>query len=109
MKTRLGRITLWVLTLGVGFGIPGAWAEGVVARREENQQNRIAQGIGSGQLTAGETARLEHGEQKIERARERALSDGKLSWREKKRLRHRENKESHRIYRLKHNPRKAKP
>jgi hypothetical protein len=28
--------------------------------RRINQQDRIAQGIGSGQLTAGETARLGH-------------------------------------------------
>jgi len=30
-----------------------------VAQRKENQQDRIAQGVKSGQLTAGETANLE--------------------------------------------------
>jgi len=30
-----------------------------VGQRKENQQNRIAQGVQSGQLTAGETANLE--------------------------------------------------
>ncbi len=32
---------------------------GRIAQRKENQQDRIAQGVKSGQLTAGETARLE--------------------------------------------------
>ena len=31
-----------------------------IAERKENQQDRIAQGIKSGQLTAGETAKLEN-------------------------------------------------
>ena len=30
--------------------------------RKENQQDRVAQGVKSGQLTAGETAKLEHQE-----------------------------------------------
>ncbi|HEY1925514.1 MAG TPA: hypothetical protein VGG58_09680, partial [Candidatus Acidoferrum sp.] len=32
---------------------------GEVGQRKENQQDRIAQGVKSGQLTAGETAKLE--------------------------------------------------
>jgi len=33
-----------------------------IKKRQENQQDRIAQGVGSGQLTPRETARLEHRE-----------------------------------------------
>jgi hypothetical protein len=36
-----------------------------VGQRRENQQDRIAQGVRSGQLTAGETARLENRQQSI--------------------------------------------
>ena len=36
-----------------------------VGQRAENQQDRIAQGVKSGQLTAGESAHLENNEAKI--------------------------------------------
>jgi hypothetical protein len=39
--------------------------EGRIQRRKENQQDRIAQGVASGELTAGETESLEHKEAKI--------------------------------------------
>src|SRR6266446_8330365 len=38
---------------------PAAKPKPTVAQRKENQQDRIAQGVKSGQLTAGETANLE--------------------------------------------------
>ena len=107
MKARFTTLTFLTLTFVAGSAFPIAHAEGLIAQREENQQKRIGQGIDSGQLTAGEAARLEKGEQKLEQARQKALSDGKMTWPEKKRLTHRENKLSHRIYHFKHNPRKA--
>ena len=100
-------IAILSLSVMLGYTAQAAWAEGEVAKREDNQQDRIAQGAESGQLTAGETARLEHGEQKIEKAREKALSDGKMTKREKAKLNRMENKESRRIRRAKHNRKKA--
>ncbi len=82
------------------------WA-GEVKKREENQQNRVAQGVKSGELTAGETARIEKGEQKIEADRKAALADGKMTRKEKKKLNREENKESKKIHHLKHNEKKA--
>ena len=38
---------------------PAAKPKPEVAKRKENQQDRIANGVQSGQLTAGETAKLE--------------------------------------------------
>ena len=38
-----------------------------IERRKENQQARIAQGVASGQLTAKETANLEHKEAGVNR------------------------------------------
>ena len=56
-----------------------------VGKREENQQDRIAQGIKSGQLTAGEAAHLENNEAKInnEVRNDRAANGGKLTPQEK--------------------------
>ncbi len=94
-----------VLSLALGTMIGTAFA-GEVLNREENQQDRIAQGIKSGQLTPGEAAKLEKGEQRIEANREKALADGKMTPREKAKLNRQENKESKKIYRKKHNARK---
>ena len=38
-----------------------------IAARRENQQDRIAQGVASGQLTAKETARIENREANLNR------------------------------------------
>jgi len=50
-----------------------------IADRKENQQDRIAQGVKSGQLTAGETARLETKESRLNKEirTDRAASGGK--------------------------------
>lgn len=76
-----------------------------VGARRENQQQRIANGVGSGKLTAGETARLEKGEAGIshEIHNDRAANGGKLTAAEKKQVNHQQNQESRKIYRAKHN------
>jgi hypothetical protein len=80
-----------------------------VGQRRENQQDRIAQGIRSGQMTAGETARTENREQGInqqDRA-DRAANGGKLTGQNKAQLNHQLNGTSRQIYRQKHNAAKA--
>jgi len=74
-----------------------------VDRREGRQQFRIGQGVGSGQLTRGETRRLERGERRIHRMEVRNRRDGQVTADERVRLNHALNYESRRIYRLKHN------
>ena len=76
-----------------------------VGKREENQQDRIAQGVKSGQLTAGETANLEKKESAVnqEVKADRALNDGKLTAGEKKRVNQQQNKLSGQVYTDKHN------
>ena len=68
---------------------------------KENQQDRIAQGVKSGQLTAGETARLENKESALNKEvkAERTLNNGKLTPAERKQVNQQQNKLSHRIYR----------
>ena len=79
-----------------------------INQRKADQQGRIAQGVKSGQLTAGETSRLEHQESGINREERgmRAQDNGKLSKQDRKTLHTQQNQESRRIYRDKHNARK---
>jgi hypothetical protein len=78
-----------------------------VGKRAENQQDRIAQGVKSGQLTAGEAAHLENNEAKInhEVRNDRAANGGKLTSQEKAKVNRQQNRESRQIYRDKHNGR----
>ena len=79
-----------------------------INQRKENQQDRVAQGVKSGQLTAGETSHLEKQEAGInkEEAGMKAQNNGHLTKQDRSTLRHQQNRESHRIYRDKHNARK---
>jgi len=84
----------------------GAMAQNTeVGKRRENQQDRIAQGVKSGQLTAGETANLEKKEAAInqEVKTDRTLNGGKLTGQEKKVVNGQQNQLSKQIYQDKHN------
>jgi len=78
-----------------------------VGKRAENQQDRIAQGIKSGQLTAGESSRLEGRDAAInhEIRNDRAANGGKLTGAEKAQVNRQQNRTSRAIYRDKHNGR----
>lgn len=78
-----------------------------VGERQRLQQERIGQGIKSGQLTARESAHLENreaGENK-EIAGMRQANGGKLTGREKALVNRQDNRDSKAIYRKKHNGR----
>ena len=77
-----------------------------VTRRQGRQQRRIANGVRSGQLTAGEASRLERQEKHIQQDKKAAKSDGVVTKQERRNLRHQENRTSRHIYRDKHNNRK---
>lgn len=76
-----------------------------IEQRKENQQDRIANGVKSGELTAGETANLEKKEAAInkETATDRAANGGKLTGAEKAQVNRQQNQLSKQIYRDKHN------
>jgi len=76
-----------------------------VGQRKENQQDRIANGVQSGQLTAGETANLESKEAAIngETKADRAANGGKLTSAEKQQVNQQQNQLSKQIYNDKHN------
>lgn len=76
-----------------------------INQRKTDQQDRISQGIRSGQLTAGETGRLEHQEAGINKEERgmRAQDDGHLTKSDRQTIHQQQNQESRRIYRDKHN------
>ena len=76
-----------------------------MGRRRENQQDRIANGVKSGQMTAGEAARAEKQQQGINKrvAADRKANGGKLNASEKKQINKEQNAASRNIYRKKHN------
>jgi hypothetical protein len=84
---------------------PTPAADPSIAQRKENQQDRIANGVQSGQLTAGETSKLETKEAAIngETRADRAANGGKLTAAEKTQINGQQNKLSNQIYKDKHN------
>jgi hypothetical protein len=76
-----------------------------INQRKGDQQQRIGNGVKSGQLTAGETGRLEHQEAGINKEEHgmRAQDNGHLTKQDRSTLHHQQNQESRRIYRDKHN------
>ena len=75
-----------------------------IYQRRENQQDRIAGGIASGNLSAREAARLERQQAILgnEIHDFRALDGGKLTKSERVLINHQQNQLSRNIYRVKH-------
>src|SRR5579859_7873102 len=92
--------------IAAGLMIAGLNAQEIKAR-QENQQDRIAQGVKSGQLTAGETANLEHKEAGLNREirHDRKQNGGNLTNKEKRQVNRQQNRISRQIYNKKHNAR----
>jgi len=76
-----------------------------IGQRERNQQDRVANGIDSGQMTAGETKRVESREANLNREvrDDRSADNGHLTQQERQQINHQQNNLSHSIYQDKHN------
>ncbi len=97
---------LALIAAAASFLAMGAFAQTTeVGDRRENQQDRIAQGVSSGQLTAGETANLEKKESSINQEihTDRSLNGGHLTNQERQIVNQQQNQMSNQIYRDKHN------
>ncbi len=70
-------------------------------QRNINQERRIEQGVRSGELSGGETARLERNQAHVGRMEARAAANGHLGRGEQIAIQHEENKQSHRIHKAK--------
>jgi methionine-rich copper-binding protein CopC len=78
-----------------------------INQRKVDQQDRIGNGDKNGQLTAGQTARLEHQEAGINKEERgmRAQDNGHLTKQDRQTIHAQQNQESRRIYRDKHDGR----
>ena len=88
--------------------LPPSAEAGRIKKRAENQQDRIAQGVKSGELTPRETARLEGKEAHLghEVKDMREDNGGKLTDKEKMKVSRQQNRLSRGIYRQKHDGQK---
>ncbi|MBO0727013.1 MAG: hypothetical protein J2P52_15520 [Blastocatellia bacterium] len=83
--------------------IPAACFAQGINERQQNQRQRIRQGVRSGELTRVEAARLRRQEASIRLREARARqSGGQFTPRERARTQRQLNRESRRIYRQKH-------
>lgn len=74
-----------------------------VTQRDLNQQDRIEQGLQSGQLSTREAGQLEKDESRVDKLEARDLANGKLSPQETARINAAQNRVSNQIYADKHN------
>ncbi len=104
---RITLLLLWVASAALFANVASAASTATprVDRREARQRARIAQGVQSGQLTAGEAARLRAGQRRVHRIEHRAKADGVVTPRERARLERGQDRQSRAIHRLKHNAR----
>ncbi len=72
-------------------------------QRNINQQSRIEQGVQNGSLSNKEMSNLERGQARVDRAEARAAADGHVGAGEQARIQHKENKQSRKVFRDKHN------
>ena len=68
---------------GIGLACLAVAEAGPITKREARQQKRTGRGVGSGELTAKETARLDQEQSRIKFDRRKAWSDGTLTSKEK--------------------------
>ena len=77
-----------------------------VDQRQANQAQRIEQGRKSGALTDKEAARLGKGQARIQKMEDKAVADGKVTKKERRKIEHAQDVESRKIYREKHDKQK---
>ncbi len=77
--------------------------DAVVDERQQNQEQRIEQGVKSGELNAKEAQRLEKQQDHIDKMEDKAMKDGKMNRKEFHRIERAQHRASNNIYRKKHN------
>lgn len=107
------KIKTLILALAVtaGAALSGtAFAQTATPRldqREANQQQRINQGVASGQLTPREATNLQNNQNRLKANEARAKADGVVTRAERQRLQREARHNSRKIYNKKHNRRHA--
>src|SRR5690349_10073215 len=104
MKTTLKSLLLCATTAALMLPAMAQTSQSINDRKE-NQQDRIANGVQDGQLTAGETKNLEKKEGALNQEEHdmRKLDNGHLTTADKSTLNKQQNQLSNQIYKDKHN------
>ena len=101
------KILFTLVMLGLsGLIFSGQAMAGKFEQRQVQQQNRIWQGVKSGQLTRYETRNLWHQQKRIQRLKKSFWRDGRLNRQERIRLVFWLDKADRHIFQLKHNSRR---
>jgi hypothetical protein len=79
-----------------------------IDQRQHNQQQRIEQGVASGQFTEKEAARMQKGQQRVQRREDKAMADGRMSAKERARIERRQDQQSRHIRRERHDRQRSK-
>jgi hypothetical protein len=102
-------MSIRIRTAAAALFVAGVLASGslfadtpVLDQREQNQKERIQQGVASGELTRPEAHRLRKGERRLNRNEAQAKADGVVTPAERAQLHREAGRESKRIYRQKH-------
>jgi hypothetical protein len=98
-------VAIGVFSAAGAFGAEGAGT----TQRDVNQQERIEQGLKSGELNTREAAHLEHQEAAVSHLQAKALKDGDISAAEHARLTAAQNRVSQNIYGQKHDGQTGNP
>jgi hypothetical protein len=103
------KLPVVVALVAMGLSVAAAQtATPRVTKRQMKQQERIHQGVKTGELTPGEAARLEAQQKKIRRDKRKAKADGVVTPAERQKIAREQNRASRNIYRKKHNARTVK-
>jgi len=102
MKMRTAILTILTASALLVMGTE-VWAGSKGGNRQRRQEQRILNGVRSGEITNREYHQLNRQQWKIQETRRRALRDGRITRHERKRLRHMLNRADDRIYRARHN------
>ena len=105
---KASRLIAALMTIASGAAFAQSASEEFV-QRNINQQQRIEQGLQSGQLNTREAARLEKGEARVEGMEARALRDGQVSRNEARHIAQAQDRLSRDIYREKHDAQVGNP
>ena len=108
MKRHLIALALFAASGALAHADEAPRAE-AATQRNVNQQERIAQGLESGELDTREAARLEREQAAVDRTEARALEDGRITGREQAAISAKQNAASADIYRQKHDAQQGNP
>jgi hypothetical protein len=99
---------LLITTLGIGMVLPAVADASFKQRKNHKLDQRIEQGVSSGELTRKELRKLRNKQRDIRHMRREFLRDGWLTQWERRKLAKARKRLSKQVYRLKHNDRRVR-